>query len=220
MKQLSKGPKILLVGLIAIYAVFVFWYGGNGKPMTPQEVDEIFARMAERAKTEANSDGHVRQRLRELAASDDGKEFFMLNLIRYRPKAIYPPGFHYDDDALAADARYSAAIMPYLLKHGGMPVFLGSPEGPFLREDGDTEWQRVAIVRYRSRRDLLEMCVDLAGQNIGMHKWASIEKTHVFPVRSLFNLFFVRGFVGVLLGLIGLVLHWVLRHASWYNSKK
>lgn len=218
MKPLSKGPKVLVAVLAVIYAVFVLWYGGNGKPMTPQEKDELFARITESAKTGGAADPHAREALLRLAATDDGKEFFMINLIRFRAKAAYPAGYDYGDDALEADARYNEAVVPALIKHGSIPVFLGTPEGPFLTEAGDTEWQRVAIVRYRSRRDLLEMCVDLAGNNSAVHKWAAIEKTQVFPASSPFNLFFVRGLMAVLIGIIGLLAHWGLSRTVWYRK--
>ena len=213
-----KGSRILAAVMAAAYVAFVIWYGGHGKPLTVEETDRLFATIAERAKNDSTPDGRLRDELRTLAASDDGNEFYMLNLIRFRPKAIYPAGYHYDEDALAADARYSRAIIPYLLRHGGVPVFLGAPEGRFLDEAGDPEWQRIAIVRYRSRRDLLEMVADLAGQNVAVHKWASIEKTQVFPVRSKFSLIFVRGLVAAVFGLLGLLLHLGLRRAAWYQG--
>lgn len=218
MQRLSKGPKVLAALLLVVYAVFVLWYGGNGKPMTQQEKDEIFARLAESAKVGGSADPHARDALLRLAETDDGKEFFMVNLIRFRQKAVYPAGLNYGDDAMEADARYNAAVVPALIKHGGVPVFLGAPEGQFLTEAGDTEWQRVAMVRYRSRRDLLEMCVDLASNNSAVHKWAAIEKTQVFPVSSPFNLFFVRGFVAVLVGMIGLLAHFILSRTAWYKN--
>ena len=214
---MHRGAKLLAAGLAALYAALVLWYGGHGVPMTADERESLFARIAERAKNEPNPDGRLRDELRTLAASDDGNEFYMLNLIRYRPKALYPPGYAYDDDALAADARYNRAIVPYLLRHGGVPVFLGEPQGRFLDEAGDAQWQRIAIVRYRSRRDLLEMVAELAGQNVAVHKWASIEKTQVFPVRPLFSLIFVGGLVAALFVLLGIALHFSLRRAAWYG---
>jgi hypothetical protein len=207
---MDRGPKLLLAIVAALYVAFLWWYGGRGEPLTAAETDALFARIAERATSEPNTDPRVREELRQLAATDDGNEFFMVNLIKFRPKALYPAGAGdgahgapYGDDPLAADARYNRAIIPYLLKHGGLPVFLGKPQGRFIDEAGDAEWDRVALVRYRSRRDMLEMVADLAGQNVAVHKWASIEKTQVFPVESPFNLVFVRGLVAVLFAGIG-----------------
>ena len=214
-----KGPKILAGALVALYAVFVVWYGGRGAPMTQAESDALFARIAERASQEPNPDGHLREHLKTLAAQDDGNEFFMLNLIKYRERALYPPGRDYPGDALDADARYNKAIAPYLLKYAAVPVLVATPQGRFLDEPGDTtDWDRVAVVRYRSRRDLLRMVADLAGQDVAVHKWASIEKTQVFPVKPLFTFAAVRGTVGAVLLVLGLVLHFALRRAAWYRG--
>jgi len=43
-----------------------------------------------------------------------------------------------------------------------------------------------------------------------MHKWAAIEKTHVFPVKPLISLFAVRTLVALSLFSIGLILTSVL----------
>lgn len=212
------GPRVLIAALLALHGAFVLWYGGRGEPLTPPETSRLFEQIAERASREPNPDGHLREHLRTLAASDDGNEFFMVNLIRYRERAQYPPGYDFPGNALDADLRYGRAIMPYLLRHGGVPVFLGEVQGAFLEEAGDTPWQRVVVVRYRSRRDLLEMVADLAGRDVAVHKWASIEKTQVFPVKPLFSFVAVRGGVAVLLAGLGLLVHLALRRTRWYRG--
>jgi hypothetical protein len=213
------GPRVLFGALALLYAAFVAWYGGRGEPLTPEETNRLFAQIAERASREPNPDGHLRDHLRTLAASDDGHEFYMINLIRYREKAQYPPGYDFPGNALDADLRYGRAIMPYLLKHGGVPVFLGEVQGRFLAEAGDPDWHRVAVVRYRSRRDLLEMVAELAGRDVAVHKWASIERTQVFPVKPLFSFVAVRGLVAVLLTLLGALVHFSLRRVAWYREQ-
>lgn len=212
------GPRVLVAVLALAYGAFVAWYGGRGEPLTAAETDALFARIAERASREPNPDGHLRDHLRTLVASDDGNEFFMVNLIRYREKAQYPAGYDYPGNALDADLRYGRAIMPYLLKHGGVPVFLGEAQGRFLHEAGDAEWHRVAVVRYRSRRDLLEMVAELAGRDVAVHKWASIERTQVFPVQPLFSFVAVRGSVAALLVGLGLLVHVALRGVRRYRG--
>lgn len=212
------GPRVLAAVLLLAYAAFVAWYGGRGDPLTPAETDALFATIAERASREPNPDGHLRDHLRTLVASDDGNEFFMVNLIRYRAQAQYPPGYDFPGNALDADLRYGRAIMPFLLRRGGVPVFVGEVQGRFLAEAGDADWQRVVVVRYRSRRDLLEMVAALAGRDVAVHKWASIERTQVFPVKPLFSFVAVRGFVATLLIALGLMVHVALRRVRWYRG--
>ena len=91
-----------------------------------------------------------------------------------------------------ADARYNHAVIPLLLKRACLPIFLGRSAGRFLCPDGSDHWDVVALVRYRSRRDFLGLCADLARDRADIHKWAAIEKTQVFPVHVQFSLTMIR----------------------------
>ena len=102
-------------------------------------------------------------------------------------------------------------MVPLLLKRACLPVFLGKMAGRFLAPDGAEEWDSVVLVRYRSRRDFLGMCAELARSRSDIHKWASIEKTHVFPVAASFSLFLVRSILGGLLAVLGVLIYFGLR---------
>ena len=116
----------------------------------------------------------------------------MVNLIRYRQKAVYPPGWEYGDDPHQADARDNRAVIPLLLKRACIPIFLGRSAGRFLTPDGTVPWDSVALVRYRSRRDFLGLCADLTRDRSDIHRWAAIEKTQVVPVEVRFSLTVIR----------------------------
>ncbi len=176
-------PIVVLACCSLTYLLFLLWYGGRGRPMSAGEVDSLLVRVqrnAEAAGTPFAPD--LLLSLREVARDDDGREFVMVNLIRYRTKAMYPPGWDYGDDPHAADARYNRAVVPLLLKRACIPIFLGRSAGRFLAPEGAEPWDCVALVRYRSRRDFLGLCADLAKERADIHKWAAIEKTQVFPV--------------------------------------
>ncbi len=144
-------------------------------------------------------ESHLIQQFREMAKSDDGREYYMVNLLKFRKKALYPAGSSFGDDPLAANDRYNRAIIPLLLKHGGHPVFDSLVLGRFIHPQGADDWDHVAMVRYRSHRDMLKMAVEIAGKGTDVHKWAALEKTQVFPVKPLFNLNFIRVMVAVIL---------------------
>lgn len=185
-----------------LYGVFLAWYGGRGKPLGAGEIDHYLGALAER-----NQDAHGQEMLasvRALVSEDDGREFVMQNLVRYRPRALYPSGFDYGDDPRAADRRYARAILWPLLKRGNVLVFVARRDGQFIEPAGADAWHYVAMVRYRSRRDFLRFALDVERGNITMHKWAAIEKTHVFPVQPLVSLVFVRGAVAALLGVLAI----------------
>lgn len=191
-------PSISAVlALAACYLLFLRWYGGRGKPLGVDEIDHYLSELAARPQSE-HSHGALQQ-IRALVADDDGREFVMQNLVRYRPKAIYPAGYSYDDDPRAADRRYGRAIIWPLLRHGNLILFIARRSGVFVEPAGADAWHYVALVRYRSRRDFLRFALTIERDENTVHKWAAIEKTHIFPVKPLVSLIFVRGLVAALL---------------------
>jgi hypothetical protein len=49
------------------------------------------------------------------------------------------------------------------------------------------------------RRDTLKTAVELAGKGTGIHKWAAMEKTQVFPVKPLVSLVLITATVATIL---------------------
>jgi len=196
----------IAVPLLAVYGLFLLWYGGHGKPMTQAEIDHFMAEVGALIQDDA-----AVQELRNLVANDDGKEFVMQNLVRYRAKALYPPGYDYGDDPRAADRRYGKAVIGPLLRHGSLILFVAKRTGTFIEPDGADAWHYVAMVRYRSRRDFLRFALATQRDDIFVHKWAALEKTHVFPVKPLISLFPVRLMAAGTLALVGQALFLALR---------
>jgi hypothetical protein len=195
-----------LVILAVPYIVFLFWYGGRSKPLSQAEVESLLAEIKRRGGKQSSEDEpSLFQQFRDLAKSDDGREFYMVNLMKFRQKALYPADSPFDDDPIAANARYSRAIVPLLLKHGGHPVFLGQVQGRFLHPDSADDWDQVGMVRYRSRRDMFNMAVDISRLGIDIHKWAALEKTQVFPIKPLLHLAFIRVIVAALLFALAMI---------------
>ena len=214
----SRKSLVLVGVLAAVYVSFWIWWGGSGEPLTQQQADDYLARIEAIGRKAGWPKSEAFQAFRELATQDDGNEYYMINLMKYREKALYPPGYGYDDDVKAAADRYAAAVFPALLKRGSLPILLAARQGNFLGFEGADEWDEVGIVRYRSRRDMFEFAIDLGSQGLGVHKSASIEKTHVFPAEPIIDFVFVRGAVAVLLVLIGLAVHFLLRTRTRSNE--
>ena len=200
-------PVGITLAVAALYGAFLLWYGGRGKPLSAAEIESGLRQLAGR-----NQDPHgqaLLQDVRDLLANDDGREFVMQNLVRYRPRALYPPGHAYGDDPRAADRRYGRAILWPLLRRACVLVFVARRSGRFIDPPGAEAWHYVAMVRYRSRRDFLNFALEIERGDIVMHKWAAIATTHVFPVQPLLSLVLVRSTVLAVLGLAGL-LAWAL----------
>ncbi len=201
---MSSSTLMVILPLAALYVAFLLWYGGRGKPMSRDEVERLLAPLRAGARDDSGR-SHLAE-VERLVARDDGREFVMHNVIRYRKKALYPPGYEYGESAPAADRRYGKAIVPYLLRYGSLPVFIARRSGDFVEPTGIDRWDVVAMVRYRSLRDFLRFANAITQDRITVHKWAAIENTQIFPVKPLVSLIFVRGAVGAALALIAWLL--------------
>jgi hypothetical protein len=194
----------IVLPLAALYIAFLVWWGGNGKPMTQDEKDAAIRTL--QATNDSDHNRAAVQEVRELLASDDGKEFVMQNLVRYRPKALYPAGYTYSDDPREADKRYGKSIVWPLLRNGNLMLFIARRTGNFVAPEGADAWHYVAMVRYRSRRDFVRFAIDANQAEKFVHKWAAIEKTHIFPVKPILSLFVVRTLVALVLSGTGALL--------------
>lgn len=199
-------PHLLAIALplVLLYVAFWLWYGGNGQRMSPEEIEEALNQL--RSSDLGHDNAAEVEEVRQLLASDDGKEFVMQNLVRYRAKALYPEGTNYSDDPREADKRYGKSIIGDLLRYGNVVIFIARKSGDFVRPEGADAWHYVAMVRYRSRRDFVRFAIRANQADKFMHKWAAIEKTHVFPVKPLISLFAVRTLVALSLFTIGVIL--------------
>lgn len=201
---MSQQLLAIALPLVLLYVAFWLWYGGNGQRMSPEEIEEALNQL--RSSDLGHDNAAEVEEVRQLLASDDGKEFVMQNLVRYRAKALYPEGTNYSDDPREADKRYGKSIIGDLLRYGNVVIFIARKSGDFVRPEGADAWHYVAMVRYRSRRDFVRFAIRANQADKFMHKWAAIEKTHVFPVKPLISLFAVRTLVALSLFTIGLIL--------------
>ncbi|MEL7541925.1 MAG: hypothetical protein AAGJ51_13570 [Pseudomonadota bacterium] len=182
-----------VVILIAGFLAFSAWYGGKGKPISPEEGVALLEQMrANYADTPDNEQNFIAN-MEAMIPNDDGREFYAVNLEQLKVGA----------EAEAADAAYGRVVLPLLFKRAGHPVFVSYRAGLMLGDYGE-QVDRVAVVRYRSLRDLINMVNDpkmIAG---GHHKFAALDHTEVFITRPSISFVHVRLVVALLLTLIGI----------------
>jgi len=97
-------------------------------------------------------DREYASRLAAHPADDDGP-VWMVNLMRYREHAVYADGRDSDLSGREADDRY-APFGPFRTV-GAELVFLSDVEAQLVGDD--QTWDRIAVVRYPTRRSFLEM---------------------------------------------------------------
>jgi len=170
-----------------LYTLFLLWQNRwFSKPLTNAEVDGYLAKLQadDNEKDTADID---ESSFHAFLRADDGKPFYMVNLMQYREKAHYPDGSYPEvKTGQQANALYGKAVVKELLKRGSYPVFLSRKLANLYHAGEGTDFfEDVGIVRYRSRRDLLEMATSERFKSAEPHKWASMEKTVVVPTRKL-----------------------------------
>ncbi len=98
---------------------------------------------------------------------------FMVNLLKFREKAVYEDGRDTDLTGREAYALYGQAVVKLLEKHGGGPVFGGSVTHLSL---GFVEelWDQVAIANYPNRAAMLAMVTSPEYQECAVHRTAGL----------------------------------------------
>ena len=186
---MTKAKWTLLGLLAALYATFWVWYGGNGDPLSEAEAEDLLAQMEEAYGTslEDAPAGSILRNLTDMAPRDDGKEFYAVNLEQLKS----------GPEAEAADRRYAEMVFPLLFERGSHPVFVGDRAGLMLGSYG-TDVDRVAVVRYRSLRDLFDMILDPAMRAGNDDKFLALVHTEVFIVRPSISFVQMRLLVGLI----------------------
>ena len=204
--------KIFYAGLLLVYVLGLSWYGGSGDPVKDAELESYIKALISNAGVRGKDTEKTVDYMRRLAEKDDGNEFIMVNLIRFRETSLYSKDSPWvaETDPMLADARYGDGVIPLLLKRGSLPVFVSSVSGGFINETTHDEWDMVAMVRYRSVRDMLQMMVEMSSTDLADHKWAAIEQTHVFPVKPKISLVSLRLMIGILLLLFAVAVSYLV----------
>ena len=183
-----------------LWLLFCFWYTNTAGPLSAKEIAVFTEQMLRNGASAQRI-----ERLHLFMAEDDGDQFLMVNLLDLARR----------QDAGEQMDRYMAHMLPELFKRASHPVLVG--ETVFAAMDlvgveGAEMWSSAGIVRYRSRRDLLEIALDPVFDDKHEFKLAALEKTIAVPVRPALYLSDLRLLLLlVLLAVAGLV------DAVWYR---
>ena len=194
---------LLLWSLLgALYLGFVLWYDGGGGPLTAAEVQRYVAVLEQRGVEPARV-----EKLREFLANDTGSEFVMANFIHFQERA----GAQTDLD------RYMAHMYPELFRRACHPLLAGPVVARALDywglENGE-RWSLVGLVRYRSRRDMIEIATNPAFADAHRFKTAAMEQTIAIPVEPFLMLGSPRWLAAGVLVVLGALLQLLLGRRS------
>lgn len=182
-------------GLAVVWLSFWFWYTNTEGALSQEEIAAFTALMEQQG-----SPAEQQQRLRRFMEQDQGDQFLMVNLLQL---AEPQPGAAPSQELLD---RYMDHMYPELFKRASHPLFAG----PVVFDamdlagiEGAETWGSVAIVRYRSRRDLLEIGLNPIFADKHGFKLAALEKTIAVPVEPLLHLSDLRLLLLLALTLLG-----------------
>lgn len=99
---------------------------------------------------------------------------YMLNLLKFREKAVYEDGRDTDLSGRDAYMVYGAAVQQIINGFGGELIF-GGPANVLVIGDGDLEWDFVGIMRYPSFQRFTDMTASDEYQKIHVHRDAGLE---------------------------------------------
>ena len=197
--------------LFVLYAAFFSWYTSCSGPLTPEEIDHYVGLVA--ARDEADTEGIAR--LREFLEADTGDDFVMVNVIEIRDTPAEVEGA---EPGLTSDemlAKYMEYMYPALLKRACHPVLFGQAAAPALDLwgiEGADHWTTAGLMRYRSRRDMLDISTNPAFQGRHDFKLAAMHKTIAFPADPWYQFGDPRLVLGLVFAVIGLLVHGYVGH--------
>jgi uncharacterized protein (DUF1330 family) len=118
------------------------------------------------------------------ADSQDDAPVVMINLLRYRDRAAYPPDVEAGPcSGREAYERYGAAVMPLLAALGAKVVWRGTVKRTVIGPD-DARWDDALLVQYPSRKAFLTMVSSPDYQRISVHRAAALADSRLLATEA------------------------------------
>ncbi|MAC37741.1 MAG: hypothetical protein CME47_09675 [Halieaceae bacterium] len=194
--------------IVVIYLGFFSWYSSFKVPLSPQEIEYYVEKV--------NGTSEELASFRKFMEEDDGDDFVMINILEMYDTPLQIEGVEPGETTDQVLGKYMEYMFPAMLSRASHPVFRGNAASlramDIMNADGMETWTGAAGVRYRSRRDMIEISTnpEFAGRH--EFKVAALAKTIAFPVAPFSYLGDPRLILALLLGLIGCAVGW--RQAS------
>lgn len=103
-----------------------------------------------------------------------GEPIQMLNLLKFREKAVYEDGKDADLSGRDAYLRYARAFNEIMTPLGVRILYSGEVKG-FLIGEGEGEWDAIALIQYPSTQVMLDMWRNPDYQAAQLHRAAALE---------------------------------------------
>lgn len=114
------------------------------------------------------------EQIEALARNHPEGDLYMLNLLKFREKAVYADGRETDLTGRQAYMIYGAEVQKIIEGFGGGLLF-GGAANVLVIGDGELEWDWIGVMRYPSFDHFTKMTASEAYQAIHVHRDAGLE---------------------------------------------
>ncbi len=202
---------VLGLMLVIVLALVIGYHGGER--LSGEEVEHYLSIIEGQ---DQNPGGrHDLTALRDFLEKDDGQPFYTVNLYRFHSEAQYLPDSEYSDGSVgsgkAAFDRFSKVMIQLLASHSSHPIFASN-----WVHDESSNWEKLVIVRYKSRRDIAELFASNEFADANEHKWAALAANERMLVQGLhIPSFYI---IALIIMLLVRLLYLVLKPKNDYSS--
>ncbi|MBM4205898.1 MAG: hypothetical protein FJ194_17405 [Gammaproteobacteria bacterium] len=195
-----------------LWLLFFLWYTDLGGPLTREEIDQF------RAQLILNGANDPRLAMvTKFMEADTGDDFVMVNGLDMKDAPPELPATGTGAPAQALLDHYMEFMLPELLSRACHPIFDGrSVFGPLdnVAVDNPPRWDRIALMRYRSRRTMMEITTNPAFGDRHDYKLGALDMTLAYPVEPALNPADPRFLLGLILAVIALGSHAVVARTT------
>ena len=196
----------------AVYIGFFFWYTDMGGKLSQEEIQIFIKKHEQNIINDGVSPDSEEFQLRidflkKFMEEDNGKQFIMVNNIEMNKNPGDVVGANPGESADQLMSRYMEYMWPNLLKRASHPIFMSNAIYQSMDlvgiEEAET-WDQAALMRYKSRRTMMEIVTNPNMMNRHDFKIAALQKTIAYPVEPFGFYSDMRLIFGMLIAIVGL----------------
>ena len=196
----------------AVYIGFFFWYTDMGGKLSQEEIQIFIKKHEQNIINDGVSPDSEEFQLRidflkKFMEEDNGKQFIMVNNIEMNKNPGDVVGANPGESADQLISRYMEYMWPNLLKRASHPIFMSNAvyqSMDLVGIEGAETWDQAALMRYKSRRTMMEIVTNPNMMNRHGFKIAALQKTIAYPVEPFGFYSDMRVIFGMLIAIVGL----------------
>lgn len=156
------------LAFVAAFAAMYLWQNPGlvtGK-LSKTEIDQYLAQAGQQVPFPPGRKEPILKAVRAWAEADDGKAFYMLNVMRFYDAVKKIPGApQFQGTPVEANTYYERKATALLVPQAGSAPLMATTQGRnVISSDSDApeldNWSRILLVRYPNRRAFLQLIAD------------------------------------------------------------